>query len=70
MHELYVMPLYEKGKCKHQALSIGEAGFHVFNATGTRDVTDTSQAFMRMLAGWVLVPALVGLSVVLYGRRP
>ena len=64
MHESYVVPPYEKGKCKHRALSIGEAGFRAFDATGTRDVTDTSQAFTQTLAGWILVPALVGLRVV------
>ena len=56
MHESYVVPPYEKGKCKHRALSIGEAGFRAFDATGTRDVTDTSQAFTQTLAGWILVP--------------
>ena len=64
MHESYVVPPYEKGKCKHRALSIGEAGSRAFDATGTRDVTDTSQAFTQTLAGWILVPALVGLRVV------
>ena len=64
MHESYVVPPYEKGKCKHQALSISEAGSRAFDATGTRDVTDTSQAFTQTLAGWILVPALVGLRVV------
>ena len=51
MHESYVVPPYEKGKCKHRALSIGEAGSRAFDATGTRDVTDTSQAFTQTLAG-------------------
>ena len=64
MHESYVMPPYEKGKCKHRTLRIGEAGSRAFDATGTRDVTDTSQAFTQTLAGWILVPALVGLRVV------